>query len=98
MKKTVFFLILGALIGLAHSANATPTKVADLYNSCIENSSAAQESAECAALRENINEAIRDCMYPAGVQTAKAKSSHGYKAQYLVCNASVRAQFGTVGD
>ena len=97
MKKTVFLLMLGAVIGLAHSANATPTKVADLSDSCVENGSAAQESAECVALRENINEAIRDCMYPAGVQTAKAKSSHGYKALYLVCNASVRAQFGMVG-
>ena len=97
MKKAVFGLTFGAVLALAPGAIATPTNAVDLYNTCMADGSAHQSTVECTVLQEKVNAAIRDCMHPSGVQTAKAKSSHGYKAQYLICSASARQKFGTIG-
>lgn len=97
MKKTLFALAFCAVSGLAGAANATQTNTVDLYNQCMTNDIASGLSAECAALQANINAAIQDCLYPPGAQSAGAKSSHGYRAQQLICTASARQQFGTTG-
>ena len=97
MKTTLFTLTFCGLFGFAATAQATPTTVVDLYNACMADGSETQDSTECETLRANINTSIQDCMHPAGAEGTAAKSSHGYKAQYLICSAGARQKFGTSG-
>ena len=96
MRKTEFFIAFGLFMGLAGMAEATPTDRVTLYNHCMVDAVDDMTKA-CTALRVSIKDAIQDCVWPGGVQTAAAKNSHSYRAQTLVCTANVRQQFGTVG-
>ncbi len=97
MKKSVFGMVVGALLAFGSPALATPANVVDLYNSCHADGAAEAALPECVLLQENITAAVQDCMASPESKSDGAKSAHGYKARYLICQASARQQFGTVG-
>lgn len=97
MKKSVFGMVVAASLAFGSPVLATPTNVVDLYNSCQAEGAAKTSSPECVLLQANINDAVRDCMVSPEAKSTGAKSAHGYKARYMICQASARQQFGTVG-
>ncbi len=100
MTKTLFSL---ACVAILSTTGAAVAEGADAQlNRCIANSTAQDTSAECVELRVAYLAEINDCTarrdeadVNAGASVSQ-RSSHGFKARYLICSASAKQKLGAM--
>lgn len=76
---------------------ALAESAADMFDRCTGKATGSAVAAECRDVRASFANQIQECLNVAEVAVAGRTSSHAFKARYLACAQTVRAELRPQG-